>query len=150
MIDRAKKTKSSRGSHAAPRGKFEIRIRRVYDDSSAGEGARFLVDGLWPRGVRKEALTSIKWVREVAPSANLRKWYGHDPEKWKEFQKRYRSELQKNAVAWKPLMKAAKEGDVTLLTATREVEISHATVLREFLKRKAAVSRRPGASTVSR
>jgi uncharacterized protein YeaO (DUF488 family) len=77
-------------------------------------------------------------MRDVAPSAGLRKWYGHDPKKWKEFQKRYRSELEKNAAAWKPLVDAVKESDVTLLTATREVEVSHAMVLREFLKRKAS------------
>jgi uncharacterized protein YeaO (DUF488 family) len=121
----------------ARRGKFEIRIERVYDELSPGEGVRFLVDGLWPRGVQKAALASAKWVREIAPSASLRKWYKHDPEKWKEFQKRYRAELVKNPGVWKPLVEAVKEGDVTLLTATREVEISHAEVLREFLKRKA-------------
>jgi uncharacterized protein YeaO (DUF488 family) len=119
-----------------PRRKFEICIERVYDESSREDGARFLVDGLWPRGVRKDALASVKWVREIAPSAGLRKWYGHDPEKWKKFQKRYRLELEKNAAAWKPLVEAVREGDVTLLTATREVEISHAMVLQEFLKRK--------------
>lgn len=95
---------------------------------------RFLVDGLWPRGIRKEALASVKWVKEVAPSASLRKWYGHEPEKWKEFQKRYRLELAKNTAAWKPLVDAAKAGDVTLLTSTHDVEISHAMVLREFLE----------------
>src|SRR5678809_483817 len=120
------------------RRKFEIRIRRVYDESSSDKGARFLVDGLWPRGIRKEALASVRWVREIAPSAGLRKWYGHEPKKWKEFQKRYHSELEKNAAAWKPLAEAVSEGDVTLLTATREVEISHAMVLREFLRRKAS------------
>jgi uncharacterized protein YeaO (DUF488 family) len=120
----------------AQRGKFDIGIRRVYEEAAPDEGARFLVDGLWPRGVRKDALASVVWVREIAPSAGLRKWYGHDPKKWKEFQRRYRSELQKNAKAWKPLAEAVKQGDVTLLTATREVGISHAAVLREFLKRK--------------
>ena len=125
-----------------PRRRFEIRIKRVYDEASREDGARFLVDGLWPRGVRKDALASVKWVREVAPSASLRKWYGHDPEKWKEFQKRYRLELAKNAAVWKPMAEALEQGNVTLLTATREVEISHAKVLWEFLKRKAAIQRK--------
>jgi uncharacterized protein YeaO (DUF488 family) len=132
----------------AQRGKFEIRIKRVYDESSSDEGARFLVDGLWPRGIRKDAMASVRWVRDVAPTASLRAWYGHDPEKWKEFQKRYRSELEKNAGAWKPLADAVKKGDVTLLTATRDVEISHAMVLREFLKRKASRIPRKRASRI--
>lgn len=117
-------------------GKFNVEVKRVYEDTSAEDGAKFLVDGLWPRGVSKSALKGVPWVKEVAPSAALRKWYGHDPEKWKEFQKRYRAELAKNSEAWKPLLEAGKKGDVALLTSTHEVEISHATVLRDFLKRK--------------
>jgi uncharacterized protein YeaO (DUF488 family) len=119
------------------RGKSEVRVKRVYDELSPKDGASFLVDGLWPRGVQKKALASVEWAREVAPSATLRKWYGHDPKKWKEFQKRYLMELKENAAAWKPIAEAAGKGNVTLLTATREVEISHAMVLRDFLKRKA-------------
>lgn len=130
------------------RGKFEIRIRRVYDEVGPDEGARFLVDGLWPRGIRKDALDTVRWVREIAPSAGLRKWYGHDPEKWEEFQRRYRLELQKNEMGWKSLAEAVREGNVTLLTATREVEISHAAVLREFLERKASGIRRKQASRI--
>jgi uncharacterized protein YeaO (DUF488 family) len=119
--------------------KFDIRTKRVYEESSAEDGTRFLIDGLWPRGVKKSALSGIEWVREIAPSAALRKWYGHDPAKWKEFQKRYRAELLKNGEAWKPLLQAVKRSRVTLLTATHEVEISHAAVLCDFLKRKASV-----------
>lgn len=118
------------------RAKFDIRIKRVYEKSSPDDGVRFLVDGLWPRGIKKEALSSVQWVKEIAPSAGLRKWYSHDPDKWKEFQKRYRLELSKNAEACKSLIDAAKQGSVTLLTSTHDVEISHAVVLREFLKRK--------------
>jgi uncharacterized protein YeaO (DUF488 family) len=121
---------------ASRRGKSEIQVKRVYEDASPDDGARFLVDGLWPRGIQKKALSSVEWVKEVAPSASLRKWYGHDPEKWKEFQKRYRAELSKNADALKPLVAAAKEGTVTLLTSTHDVEISHAMVLRDVLKWK--------------
>jgi len=119
---------------ASRRGKSEIQVKRVYEDASPDDGARFLVDGLWPRGVQKKALSSVEWVKDVAPSATLRN--GHDPEKWKEFQKRYRAELSKNTDALKPLVAAAKEGPVTLLTSTHDVEISHAMVLRDFLKRK--------------
>ena len=118
------------------REKTHIQVKRVYEEASPQDGARFLVDGLWPRGVSKSALKGVEWVKEVAPSGDLRKWYGHDPEKWKEFQKRYRGELAKNGGSWKPLLEAAKKNDVTLLTSTHDVEISHATVLRDFLKRK--------------
>ena len=117
------------------RAKFEIRIKRVYEGSSPDDGARFLVDGLWPRGVSKSELKGVEWVKEIAPSAGLRKWYGHEPEKWKEFQKRYRAELLKNSDAWKALLETAKKSDVTLLTATHDIEISHAAVLRDFLER---------------
>lgn len=118
------------------RAKFDIRIKRVYEKSSPEDGARFLVDGLWPRGVKKSALSSVPWVKEIAPSGALRKSYCHDPEKWGEFQKRYRAELAGNRNVWKPILETAKKSDVTLLTATRDVEISHAMVLRDFLKRK--------------
>src|SRR5215467_9731946 len=121
---------------ASRRAKFDIQVKRVYEDASSDDGARFLVDGLWPRGIQKKALSSVEWVKNVAPSASLRKWYGHDPEKWKEFQKRYRAELSKNSDALKPLVAAAKEGAVTLLTSTHDVEISHAMVLKDFLKRR--------------
>jgi uncharacterized protein YeaO (DUF488 family) len=121
----------------AHRKRGEIQVKRVYEELLDEEGAKFLVDGLWPRGIQKQALSSVKWVREIAPSASLRKWYGHEPKKWKEFRKRYRLELEKNSEAWKPLVEAARKGSVTLLTATRDVEISHAEVLRDFLTRKA-------------
>lgn len=121
---------------SSQRANFEIRIQRVYEKSLAENGTRFLVDGLWPRGIKKSALSNVEWVKDIAPSAALRKWYGHDPEKWEEFQKRYRAELAKNSTAWKPLLEAATKSDVTLLTATHAVEISHAMVLRDFLKRK--------------
>jgi len=120
------------------RAKSVIQVKRVYEESTSDVGVRFLVDGLWPRGVSKSSLKGVEWVKEVAPSAPLRKWYRHDPEKWKEFQKRYRAELLTNRDAWKPLLDAAEKSSVTLLTATHDVEISHATVLRDFLKRKAA------------
>jgi len=118
------------------RGKSGIQVKRVYEEASAEDGARFLVDGLWPRGIKKSVLPDMEWAKEVAPSAELRKWYGHEPEKWKEFQKRYRAELAKNTGAWKPLLSAAKKSAVTLLTATHDVKISHAMVLMDFLKRK--------------
>jgi uncharacterized protein YeaO (DUF488 family) len=121
---------------SSKRGKSSIQVKRVYEAASTEDGVRFLVDGLWPRGVSKSELEGVEWVKEVAPSAALRKWYGHDAEKWNEFQKRYRAELAKNSAAWKPLLEAAKKSNVTLLTSTHAVEISHAKVLEDFLKRK--------------
>src|SRR5690349_1769752 len=112
------------------RGKSGIHVKRVYEETSPGDGARFLVDGLWPRGIKKSALSDVEWVKEAAPSGTLRKWYGHEPRKWKEFQKRYRAELAKNRDAWETLLGAANKGEVTLLTATHDVKISHAMVLR--------------------
>ena len=120
------------------RVKSTIEVKRVYEEPAAEDGARFLVDGLWPRGISKNSLNGVEWVKAVAPSAALRNWYGHEPEKWKEFQKRYRAELAKKRGTWEPLLDAAKKGDVTLLTATHDVEISHATVLRDFLKRRSS------------
>lgn len=126
----------------ARRGKIEIYLKRVYDELSPEDRVAFLVDRLWPRGISKKALSSVQWVREIAPSTSLRKWYGHDPDKWKEFQKRYCSELEKNEAAWKPLVEAVKkERNVTFLTSAREVEMSHLAVLRDFLKRKVAARR---------
>jgi len=122
---------------ASRHGKSDIQVKRVYEDASPDVGARFLVDGLWPRGIQKKALASVQWVKEAAPSATLRKWYSHDPEKWNEFQKRYRAELSKNSDALKPLVDAAKKGTVTLLTSTHDVEISHAMVLKDFIKKRA-------------
>ena len=122
---------------ASRHGRSDIQVKRVYEDASPDVGARFLVDGLWPRGIQKKALASVQWVKEVAPSATLRKWYSHDPEKWNEFQKRYRAELSKNSDALKPLVDAAKKGTVTLLTSTHDVEISHAMVLKDFIKKRA-------------
>jgi len=118
------------------RKKFGIQVKRVYEVRGIEDGMRFLVDRLWPRGIKKSALSDVEWVKEVAPTAALRKWYGHEPGKWTEFQKRYRAELVKN-IGWKPVLDAAKKVDVTLLTATHDVEISHAMVLRDFLRRKA-------------
>jgi uncharacterized protein YeaO (DUF488 family) len=119
------------------RGSHEFRIKRVYEKPSADDGLRFLVDRLWPRGVRKEALHAAHWLKNVAPSSSLRKWFGHDAGRWPEFCRRYRSELEKNAAAWAPLMEAAHKDTVTLLFAARQVEMNQATVLRDFLAERA-------------
>lgn len=110
-----------------------IRIKRAYEPPAADDGARFLVDQLWPRGVRKEALKMQDWARVVAPSKKLCGWFGHDPAKWKEFQRRYTDELEEKPETWQPLLEAARQGDVTLVFGARDVEHNNALVLRDYL-----------------
>ncbi|MDR7521950.1 MAG: DUF488 family protein [Armatimonadota bacterium] len=125
-----------------------IRIRRVYDLPQPGEGARFLVDRLWPRGVKKAALGLDAWVKAAAPSDPLRRWYGHDPKKWEEFRRRYRAELDANPEAWQPILEAARRGPVTLLYSSRETKRNNAVALRDYLREK--LQRRPSRSRRAR
>ncbi|MBB2911232.1 uncharacterized protein YeaO (DUF488 family) [Streptosporangium becharense] len=111
----------------------EVIISRVYDAEPA-EGAVFLVDGMWPRGVRKDGLTLDGWARDVAPSPELRRWFGHRPERFAEFRTRYRRELDRNPDAVRPLLDAARAGTVTLLYAAKDTEHNNAVVLREYLR----------------
>jgi uncharacterized protein YeaO (DUF488 family) len=119
-----------------------IRLKRAYDPIEKSDGRRFLVDHLWPRGVKKEALQIERWVREVAPSDKLREWFGHDPAKWKEFQRRYAAELDKKPETWEPLLRAAKDGDITLVFSARDAAHNNAVVLKEYLEKKMAGARR--------
>ena len=125
-----------------------IRIKRAYDAPARGDGKRILVERLWPRGVRKEALALDAWRKEVAPSAELRKWFGHRVERWEEFRRRYRRELAANPAGWKPILDAGRRGNVTLLYSAHDVLHNSAVVLRDYLSRtKPAVSRKkPGSS----
>lgn len=113
-----------------------ILVKRVYEKPAKADGARFLVDRLWPRGLKKEALQLDDWVREVAPSDALRRWFGHEPKKWQEFQKRYFAELDKRPEAWKPILEAARRGNVTLLFGARDAEHNNAVALRDYLTAK--------------
>src|SRR5674476_1690666 len=97
-----------------------INLKRVYEGASPSDGFRVLVDRLWPRGISKEEAHIDEWLRDIAPTTELRKWFGHDPEKWPEFRRRYRAELDANPEALKPLLEAAREGDVTLLYSARD------------------------------
>ena len=110
-----------------------IRIKRTYEPRASGDGRRILVERLWPRGIRKEALQVHAWIKEVAPSTQLRKWFGHRPERWREFRRRYTTELRANAAAWSPILDASKRGTVTLLYSAHDLEHNGAVVLREFL-----------------
>ena len=113
-----------------------IQVKRVYDAEEKADGARFLVDRLWPRGKKKESLDIKAWLKDVAPSNDLRNWYHHDPELWSEFRRRYFAELQKNPSAWQPLLEAARHGTITLLYSARETEDNNAVALKEFLDRR--------------
>ncbi|MFH9422127.1 DUF488 domain-containing protein [Streptomyces sp. NPDC017529] len=117
-------------------GRGEVRRRRVYEEPAAGDGARVLVDRLWPRGVSKEAARLDEWCKDVAPSKELRTWYGHRPERYGEFAERYRAELGVSpaAEALEGLRERVAAGPLTLLTATKDVGLSHVTVLAEVLR----------------
>jgi uncharacterized protein YeaO (DUF488 family) len=111
-----------------------IRVKRVYEPLAPGDGQRFLVDRLWPRGVKKEALVLDGWLRDAAPSNELRHWYGHDPSKWEEFRRRYDAELDQKPEVWQPLLDAAGRGDITLLYSTREIQLNNAVALQLYLQ----------------
>jgi uncharacterized protein YeaO (DUF488 family) len=112
-----------------------IALARVYDDDGggSGDGPRFLVERLWPRGVRRTALRMTDWLPDVGPSDELRRWFGHDPQKWDEFRRRYVAELDSRPESWRPLRDAAAVGGVTLLYSSRDVEHNNAVALREYL-----------------
>ena len=118
--------------------KKEVKVGRVYDPPARGDGTRVLVDRLWPRGLKKVEAHLDEWCKEVAPSTELRKWYQHDPARFAEFARRYHAELEEpgRSEAVAHLQELAKEGPLTLLTATRQPEISEAGVLAEMLRRR--------------
>ncbi len=113
-----------------------IRLKRVYDPPEDADGARFLVERLWPRGVSKEAARLDGWLKDAAPSNELRSWYSHDPSKWDEFKKRYFRELEKERTALQPVREAAKRGTVTFVFAAKDPDLSNARALKEFLEHK--------------
>jgi uncharacterized protein YeaO (DUF488 family) len=113
----------------------EIHLSRVYDREPAA-GSAFLVERLWPRGVRREELGTYIWLKDVAPSTGLRTWFGHDPSKWAAFQRCYTSELDANPAGWQPLADAARAGNITLLYSSRDRDHNNAVVLREYLQRR--------------
>jgi Uncharacterized conserved protein len=113
----------------------EVQVRRAYDPPERSDGQRVLVDRLWPRGLSKERAELDEWRKDVAPSTELRKWYGHDPAKWDEFTRRYRAELEDSdhEAALAHLRELAGSGPLTLLTAAKRSDISEATVLADLL-----------------
>lgn len=113
--------------------KLDVQLKRAYLPASPEDGARVLVDRLWPRGVRKTDAAIDRWMKEVAPSTELRQWFAHDPSRWDEFQQRYRAELAHNADLVKELHAMAQKGRLTLVYAARDEVHNDAVVLRDIL-----------------
>lgn len=111
----------------------DVRLKRVYDAAAPDDGLRVLVDRLWPRGLRKTDMKMDLWLKDVAPSPNLRQWFGHDPAHWDEFRLRYRQELSSGNAEIARLVEFARKGRVTLLYAAHDPLHNHALVLRDFL-----------------
>jgi uncharacterized protein YeaO (DUF488 family) len=120
-------------THSVPAG--SVRLRRVYEPASPEDGVRILVDRLWPRGLRKADAAVDRWMKDIAPSTELRQWFGHDPERWDEFRQRYAKELQQHATVVDELRELARHDTVTLLFGSRDEQHNDAVALREVLLR---------------
>lgn len=114
-----------------------IRTKRAYDKPEPGDGVRILVERLWPRGLSKKEAKVDVWLKDIAPSAGLRKWFSHDPAKWEEFRKRYYGELDRNPDDVKRLLEITRAGDVTLVYGSREKEYNSASALKDYIERLA-------------
>ena len=112
---------------------MNIQLKRIYEAGSKEDGYRILVDRLWPRGFTKEKAALHLWLKEIAPSNELRKWFGHDPDKWKDFQKKYQQELKQNKEAVDILKDYIQKGKVTLLYAAKDEEHNEAQVIKDFI-----------------
>ena len=110
-----------------------LKIKRVYDPVDPDDGKRILIDRLWPRGIKKEKAHIDEWLKEIAPSNELRKWYSHDPAKWAEFKKRYKKELAGKSELLNKIKAEAEKQPVTLLFSTKELELNNAVALKEML-----------------
>jgi len=110
-----------------------VKIKRVYDKVSPDDGKRILVDRLWPRGIKKEDATIDEWLKDIAPSTDLRKWYSHDPAKWGEFKKRYEIELKDKTGIVDRLRTESRKRTITLLFSAKATELNNAAALKEFI-----------------
>lgn len=113
-----------------------IRTKRAYDPIESEDGTRVLVDRVWPRGIKKADLQIEDWPKDVAPSKELRQWFGHDPDKWEAFQRRYHAELDEHPDVWQPLLELARKGNLTLVYGARDREHNNAVALQAFLEAK--------------
>lgn len=127
---------AQRGSGQIMVSKHKVQVRRAYDEAERGDGKRVLVDRIWPRGLSKEKADFDEWCKQVAPSTDLRKWYNHDEERYAEFKVRYKAELKEpeRAEVLEHLRALARHGNLSLITATKQAEISEAAVLADLLR----------------
>jgi len=121
-----------------------IRLKRARDPAEESDGVRYLVERLWPRGVKKSDLLLDGWLKDVAPSTALRKWFAHDSSKWTEFQTRYFAELNERPSAWNPILEAARQGSVTLIFSSHDAEHNNALALKMYLEKRFPISSRFG------
>ena len=113
-----------------------IKTKRVYDPAEVSDGRRFLVDRVWPRGKRKDAMHLESWLKDAAPSTELRRWFNHDPDKWEEFRNRYWAELDTNKGNLDPIRSALQKGPVTLLYSAHDLEHNNAVALKQYLEKR--------------
>lgn len=111
-----------------------IHLKRAYEPADPADGVRLLVERLWPRGLKKDSLKIESWTKNIAPSTELRKWFSHDPAKWDEFRRRYFEELRASPDGWRPILRAAHSGTVTLVYSSHDSEHNNAVALQEFLE----------------
>ena len=130
----------------ASRSDLKLRVKRVYDSPASRDGTRVLVDRLWPRGLRKQSARLDEWLKEIAPSDALRRWFGHEPSRWEDFKQRYFAELDAKPDAWGDVLGRARNGPVTLLYAARDPDHNNAVALKLYLERRAKRSGRNRAS----
>ena len=114
-----------------------FRLKRIYDNPAKADGRRVLVDRVWPRGLTKEEAQIDDWMKEIAPSTRLRKWFGHDPARWMEFKKRYAAELKGQREQVKQLAQQARKGTVTLLFGAKDIEHNNAVALKKYIEKLA-------------
>lgn len=110
-----------------------LALKRAYDEAAPDDGVRFLVERLWPRGIRKTELRIDAWLKDAAPSDSLRRWFAHDPKKWAEFQRRYFAELDTRPESYQQLLSAARHGRVTLIYSAHDTQHNNAVALKEYL-----------------
>jgi uncharacterized protein YeaO (DUF488 family) len=127
-----------------------VTLKRAYDPIAATDGKRLLVERLWPRGLSKDTLKLDGWIREVAPTTELRKWFGHDPAKWRQFRTRYFRELDSQPESWQSIVSLARRGTVTLVYSSHDEEHNNAVALRDYLQLKTRRRARLRRSTSSR
>lgn len=123
-----------------------ITLRRIYDKETVEGEKVFLVERLWPRGVKKAELKLDAWLKDVGPSTALRKWFGHDPKKWQEFRRRYFAELDQTPEVWAPIAEAARRGDVTLIYSSHDTQHNNAVALKEYVEVTLAKNRHEAAA----